>query len=93
MKKLRILALGLPRGFPGVFADTTFAAECFLEGGILDWEFGRGVSGFVEFRLAIVGGGGEIRVPLGGVGGLPVEGFEGVLIDGGAFSRGFRNII
>jgi hypothetical protein len=56
LKKLRILALGLPEGFPGVFADTTFVADCFLEGGILDWEFGRGVSGFVELRLAMVGG-------------------------------------
>jgi hypothetical protein len=59
---------------------------------MFDIEFGRGVNGFVVTRLAIVEGGCAMLVPLGGVGGLPVEGFTGVSIDADAFSRGFRNI-
>jgi hypothetical protein len=89
LKKLRMLALGFAMVLPaGVF----FMLLMFVDG-IFDFEFGRGVRGLTELRLAIVGGGRGRAESLGGVGGLPVEGFRGVAVVGDLFSRGFLNML
>jgi hypothetical protein len=51
LKKLRMLLFP----FPGVFVETTFFA-LGRDIGTFDFEFGRGVRGFEEVRLAIVDG-------------------------------------
>lgn len=79
-------------GFVGSFENGVFFA-LVLGRSTLDFDFGTGVRGFVEdpgledMLEDEVG-----RVPLGGVGGLPVDGFTGSSADGLEFSRGFRNI-
>lgn len=87
MKKLKILLLGFPEVFGnGVFFTLDLGKDAF------DFDFGRGVRGFVEDFLDDIVDKGVGRVPLGGVGGLPVDGFTGASADGLEFSRGFRNI-
>jgi hypothetical protein len=95
LKKLRML----PFGLPGVLANPVVVffvlVFCRLLDGTFDLEFGLGVRGFVELvRLAIIeeAWGFAIWSPLGGVGGLPTEGFKGISIEGDEVSRGFRNI-
>lgn len=92
MKKFKMLALGFPGVLLPGFVTTTFFVLCLLDAGTFNCGFARGVSGFAEPRLAIVDNDCGVRVPLGGVGGLPVEGFKGVSIEGDEFSRGLRNI-
>lgn len=75
MKKLRILLFP----FPGVLTGTPFLAFDRVDNGTFEFEFGRGVSGFVELRLAILGDTRPgVEIPFGGVGGLPVEGFTDI---------------
>lgn len=83
-----MLLLGFVEGFEkGVF----FALA--LDNGTLDFDFGAGVRGLVEdFVLEDMVEDGVGRVPFGGVGGLPVDGFTGSSAEGLEFSRGFRNI-
>ena len=55
------------------------------------FEFGRGVKGLDEPVDAIVARC-SLGAWVGGVGGLPVDGFSGVSIAAQAFSRGLRNM-
>lgn len=87
LKKLKMLALGLP----ATFAAGVFFKVDLLEDGMFDFEFGRGVRGLAGVWLAIVGGRLDGLWVLGGVGALPVDGLTGVSMDDG-LSRGFRNI-
>lgn len=87
LKKVKMLALGLA----GVLEVVGFFDPCFIAAGTFVLDVGRGVSGLVEPRETMVAGRGT-RVLFGGVGGLPVEGFNGVVFEGLAFSRGLRNI-
>ena len=89
LKKFKILALFA--FLAGVFAGVLppfFPPALLLITGRFDFEFGRGVRGLVDIVDVRVRG---ADVPLGGVGGLPVEGRTG-LEEGLAFSRGLRNI-
>lgn len=58
---------------------------------------GRGVRGFVELFVDMVGGDTVVRRVRsdfgGGVGGLPVDGLMDFSTDSNAFSRGFRNMV
>lgn len=96
MKKFKILALFFAGVFAVVFAGVfAFAGVAFLPpvplfaASRFDFEFGRGVRGFVD----MVEGGSDrgAEMPPGGVGALPVDGRAG-LEDGLTFSRGLRNI-
>lgn len=87
LKKVRMLALALA----GVREPKLFFATGLVAAGTFVLDVGRGVNGLVEPRETMVAGRGA-RVSFGGVGGLPVEGFSGVVVEGLAFSRGLRNI-
>lgn len=91
LKKLRIL----PFGFPIVFEVAAFLLLCRPSTGTLLFEFGRGVSGFVELvRVVMVDIAccGRSLKAFGGVGGRPVEGTRGNLMLESDSSRGLRNI-
>ena len=87
LKKLNILLFGfVPIFDAGIFFVLDFGA------GALVLEFGRGVRGFVEDIVDIVGCG-RGRSPFGGVGARPVEGLVGASVVGLNASRGLRNIL
>lgn len=87
LKKLKILLFG----FAPFFVNAVFLTLDLGKGAFV-FELGRGVRGFVEDLEAIVAGM-DGRMPLGGVGALPVEGLIGVSAAGLDASRGFRNIV
>ena len=83
----------LPLALLGVFTLKGFFVPWEPKLRKLDFGFGRGVKGLaVDERLvmAVVEPVGSARLPFGGVGGLPVDGFKEISLV--SFSRGLRNI-